>query len=230
LDIGAASLIRRQPWLMAFIAACSVHLLVFTQLGLFGGALTRTPVIEKELSVTLNQEPSILETEKEDLTAIEQQVIEPPKELKTPIPQAETIIEATPTRITTDLIVTKPSSQVSDKLQLSLDSKAFRRFLKSETERNSKEAGESIANFKQTFEAAPRQEYAEELSPYHADSIQKGGNNDFALAQDGRVTCAVRTLNMLDVTASSNYVYKDCTPEKKFELNLNQPNNGWTNR
>ncbi len=228
--MGAASLLKRQPWLIAFIAASLVHLWLFTQLELFSGIHAPAIIVYKELTVSLIPEQPNLEPEQQDPMQIDKNAIESIQKQKTPTPRADSKVDVTPTRITDDLIVAKASSQTTDKLQLSLNSKEFRRFLKSETERNSKQAQESIANFNQSFEAPPLQDYAEELSPYHADSIQKGGNNDFALAQDGKVTCGVRTLNMLDVTASPNYVFKDCTPDEKFDLKLNQPNNGWTNR
>lgn len=228
MGMGAASHLKRQPWFIAFIAASLVHLWLFTQLELLGGNHVPNITIFRELNVSFIQEQPKREPVKEELAPVNQKVVKPEQAHK--MPQAEAKVEVSPSRVSTDIIVAKPSNQDSGKLQLSLNSKEFRRFLKSETERNSSEAAESIANFNQTFETAPTQEYAEELSPYHADSIQKGGNNDFALARDGRVTCVVRTLNMLDVTASPNYVGKDCTPEKKFELKLNQPNNGWTNR
>jgi len=224
--------LRERSWVMAFFAASLVHLMLLTRAGFVNDSPIQVSARSKEITVSLVQK-KIEKKVEEEQTATDRDPTVPPKEPQALTPASKAPIEPTSSNLPTDIIVAQPaeaSDQTSTKLQLSINSKEFRRFIESETERNANEAGKSIADFNQTFETAPLEGYAEELSPYHSDSIPKGGNNDFAVAKDGRVRCFVRTLNLLDGTAGANFVSKDCTPKKKFDLKLNQPNNGWSNR
>ena len=48
--------------------------------------------------------------------------------------------------------------------------------------------------------------------------------------ENGKRTCYAVIYNFSSSLAEPNVVYKDCTPDKKFEFDLNAPNNGWAER
>lgn len=214
-------LISKHKLIVAFACALLLHSFLLGAYWQFDTSVSNTRFVEPPLSVSIqleDQEPEpIVEEVKEEV------VLEPEP---TPTPIAKP-------KVTSELLTVKEESTqeaAEPRIKISPNSKEFRRFLRSETDGYIEKNPRTVGRFDRTFEIAPVEDYAEELSPYHSDSIPKGGNNDFAVAQDGRVTCVVRTLNMLDVTASPNFVSKDCTPKEKFELDLNKPNNGWMDR
>jgi len=129
------------------------------------------------------------------------------------------------------IIATKPSADVQEKIviQTSPQSTQFKRFLDSETDRYIKQNPGLIGEFDQTFNPLPGYESPKELAPGHPESIPRH-RTDFAQEANGKRTCLLKVPNLLNVHAGPNYVSKDCTREKEFELDLNKPNNGWTER
>jgi len=53
---------------------------------------------------------------------------------------------------------------------------------------------------------------------------------EYVTEVNGKRTCYVRVANLLDAGGSDNWVGTACTPQKKFDVKLNQPNNGWADR
>jgi hypothetical protein len=80
-----------------------------------------------------------------------------------------------------------------------------------------------------TFEESIQYQSPEELSPSNPKSMLRGSTTFITESKEKR-TCMVRNINLLDIASGPNFVAKDCTPEKKFDLKLNQPNNGWSKR
>ena len=218
-------LISKHKLIVAFACALLFHSVLIGVYWQFDARVSNTRFVELPLSVSIQLEDQAPEPIVEEVKQeVEKEVALEPE--PTPTPTAKP-------QITSGLLTVKEESTqeaAEPRIKISPNSKEFRRFLRSETDDYIEKNPGTVGRFDRTFEVAPVEGYAEELSPYHSDSIPKGGNNDFAVAQDGRVTCVVRTLNMLDVTASPNFVSKDCTPKEKFELDLNKPNNGWMDR
>lgn len=105
-------------------------------------------------------------------------------------------------------------------IQTSPQSNSFKRWLKSETDSFIRQNPDSIANFDTTFDESKPYQAPKELAPGNPKSIPRGSTT-FVTQQKGKRTCMVKNLNLLDITAGPNFVAKDCTPEKKFTLNLN---------
>jgi len=216
-------------------AALAIHLLLLAL------RIVSSPLLSnEEIPITVNlkldevKEPPIDEPESEPPEAeqtpepIVEQTIEPIAEaVSVPEPRAEK-----PEVNAQDLIIaTKPSADVQEKIliQTSPQSTQFKRFLDSETERFIQQNPDLIGAFDQSFEPPPVEESPIELASGNTQSISRG-RNAYATESNGRRTCGVKTLNLLDIHASPTYVGADCTPEKKFVLELNKPNNGWTER
>lgn len=206
---------------LAIAAAMFVHLLVLAQrltvhAPLF--SVEETPITVSIQTEDASEQPiddveSESDTEqKQDAEEIVEQALSPKE------PKVKTV----------DLIIaTKPSASLQEKIVIQAlpHGNQFKRFLNSEGERYVSENPDSVSEFDKTFNAKSRYESPEELAPSHPESIPRG-RTDFAQESNGRRTCLLKVLNLIDIHASSNYVSKPCTPKKKFELKLNQPNNG----
>jgi len=206
-------------------AALVIHLLVLAQRTVY-----TLPLLNEEVPITVNiglDEPEQPELEQKPEPIVEQ-TIEPIAEIVSVLePRAEK-----PEVNAQDLIIaTKPSADVQEKIliQTSPQSTQFKRFLDTETERFIQQNPDLIGAFDQSFEPPPVEESPIELASGNTQSISRG-RNAYATESNGRRTCGVKTLNLLDIHASPTYVGADCTPEKKFVLELNKPNNGWTER
>ena len=208
---------------LALIAALSVHFLVLTQILVF-----QTPLAVNQKPIAVNLQA--IDEEQE----VEQPIQEPEPEPE-PIEKVQEPLEPEPSQptITSEdvIVASKPSidSEPEVVVQASLQSNTFKRFLKSETDRYTSQNSDSVGEFDQTFKAPDPYGSPEELSPYNGNPVLKG-NGVFAVEQKGKRTCYVEDFNLLDISASSAYVPKDCTPKKKFDLKLNQLNNGWSER
>jgi len=104
-------------------------------------------------------------------------------------------------------------------IQTSAQSNLFKYWLKSETEEFARQNPDSIANFDTTFNESKPYQAPKELAPDNPKSIPRGSTT-FVTQKKGKKTCMVKNLNLLDITAGPSFVAKDCTPEKKFILNL----------
>lgn len=106
-------------------------------------------------------------------------------------------------------------------IQLSASSDNFRRFLQSETDRNidskQNKLSEFSANFEPYFDAP---ETAPETS--YRDFQGALGGGQYKVTKNGRVTCVLKMVPL----SFDDHIYgagggtKDCTPKKKFDLNL----------
>ncbi|MBL4670680.1 MAG: hypothetical protein JKX81_00360 [Arenicella sp.] len=192
----------------ALIAALCLHGLLLAQKLAFREAVQNK---QSSLRVTmLKQETDQAEPD------VKQQAIKP----------------ASPSIKLDDVIAVKPSNSndvARIAIQTSPQSTSFKRWLSSETETFIRQNPDSMANFDTTFEESIPHQSPKELSPYHPKSISRG-NTTFATEHKGKRTCMVRNINLLDISAGPSFVAKDCTTEKKFDLKLNRPNNGWSQR
>lgn len=155
----------------------------------------------------------------------------PPEELISP-----QLPSTLPNALPEDILVTAPTptnsvQEPKIKLQTSLDHRSIQKFVDQETELYRQENPESVNIFSQTFEPSG----SATNNVLGTDSVHERaeirGIGVFA-TQDktGNRTCYAETLDLLDPAASSSSVGKDCTPKKKFDLQINKPNNGWTER
>ena len=218
--------------LFAFCLALLLHTLFLSRTWL--PSSDSSTAIEKPLSVLL-----IKDTEEPDLKPESQEeVIEPIEERPAPEKNIEEHLVNTPKEElepTVEIIVDQASSEDKEskievtQIQTSLNSRSFSRFIESETKNYAEEAPESVSKFDKTF--APQQYYKspEELNPL-SPKYTKPTRTDYAIERNGKRTCLLRIVNMLDITKGDSFVAQDCTPEKKFELDLNKPQNGWTKR
>ena len=227
LAMGASS----RNLTLALTAAALLHVFILSRTLL----APEFPSLQKKtLTVTIFEE-KLQQPEPEPEQAKEAPAEEPIKDIVEPTPllpsaEAEPNPEAVP--IADDLVVaTKPAkeSEAIVMIQISSQSTLFKRWLKSETDSFANQAPESVGKFDQTFEATPVYESPEELSPYRRNSVPRASTT-FKTEYKGKRTCYVKDMNLLDISASPLLVTKDCTVEKKFDLQLNQPNNGWADR
>lgn len=114
-------------------------------------------------------------------------------------------------------------------IQTSRRSNLFKNWLKSETDRFSSQNLNAVSSFDKTFEASLLNQSPKELSPYNPKAVPRG-DTIFATELKGKRTCFVKDMNLLDITVGAMFISKGCTPKKKFDLKLNQSNNGWSNR
>jgi len=235
--MGADNLLGRHSCVIAFIAAVLLHLILLTRAGIIGDSSRLITAASKELTVSLVREESVVKPEINHQAAVDQvstELVNRP----TSVSSVEVVEEntSTNTAIATDIIVTQQaesSDQDPAKLQLSINSKAFRRFLKSETDNYIQQNPESITKFGRGFEAEPLPEESNEFTLDNRANIPRGSGM-FILKKEGRETCGAKIDSILSAdsqgASGSSYVFKDCTPKKKFDLKLNQPNNGWSSR
>jgi hypothetical protein len=172
------------------------------------------------------------------VTMLKQQIDQPEPELKSAVSQqtGEVIqhaVNSVAPPITFDqVIATKPSTDNDVStivIQTSLQSTSFKRWLSSETETYIHQNPSSITNFDTTFDVSKPYQSPTELSPYNPKSIPRG-RTTFVTEHKGKRTCMVKNIDLLDISAGPSFVAKNCTVEKKFDLNLKRANNGWSQR
>lgn len=134
------------------------------------------------------------------------------------------------------IVVTKPAEEPQSKIfiQTSPQSSVFKNWLKSETDSFIRGKPNAVATFSETFETPPPEAPSDEFTFHNPKNIPNAGTGEFILEKDGKRTCGLKIDSLLSADSQgangSTYVYADCTPKKKFDLKLNQLNNGWSNR
>lgn len=205
---------------LAVTAAVVFHVLLLTQKLIYQD---RQLTEKKPLSVTLFEEkakPPKAQpvNEAQPLTEPEAEKVEPtvirPKAVLPPVDKF--------------IIATKPGNEPEPKVvvQISQQSTFFKNWLKSETGSFTSKNPTSVDKFSQTFEAPPpKVDNSKEFTSHNRENIPRG-SGVFILENKGKITCGLKIDSLLSGDNSSGYVYRDCTPKKKFDLKLNQPNNG----
>ncbi len=198
---------------LALIAALFVHGLLLAQKLVF----KEPPVSSSEpLRITILEE-------KDSEPSVEPQADNTPVEVNKPVAVPEIVDEL--------IVATKPSTQAEPRIvvQTSPHSRLFKNWLQTETDNFTNQNPDAVDEFDQTFDEPLPYESPKELSSSNPKSYLKGSTT-FKVEDNGRRTCLVKIIDLLDVSASPSYTSRDCTPEKKFDLKLNQPNNGWSDR
>ena len=221
---------------IAFCSAFLIHLLILSRSWTTtSNTLLKLEVPLKVSLIELEENPEQLET-KEALAIVQSDDLKTERIEETPT--SERIIdekvlndleEASLSNI--DSIVDQPSSKSSSslvtttKIQTSLNSKDFVRFIESETENYAEDRPKSVSGFGETF--APEEYYKspEELNPRNPNYRPPAYRTDYAIESKGKRTCVLKIVNLLSTGGGDGFVYSDCTPEKKFELDLNKPKN-----
>lgn len=136
-------------------------------------------------------------------------------------PAEPQIIDVRPRIIVAEATTEDPKPELKPRVQISTSDENLKRFLRSETDRNINNEENKLSEFSATFEPyyqAP--EIVPEIS--YQDSQGYLGGGQYKVHKNGKVTCV---LNMVPLSFD-DHVYgagggaKDCTPKKKFDLNL----------
>jgi len=199
---------------VAFVAALLFHFIVLVQ----KFVVHNEPKLDKEvISVVISYDERV---KPQPQTKSEPQNIEAKQDIVPPPPLATVIT-------TTDNQSDKREAQV--KVNLSQSSAVFKRWLESETDNFTDKNSEAVSEFSQTFYQPKSYKSPEALSPNNGVQIPVR-SIEYVTEVNGKRTCYVRVANLLDAGGSDNWLGTACTPQKKFDVKLNQPNNGWADR
>ena len=226
------SLKPRYSLSLAFCLALLLHIVLLSRTWLASSDILA--IAEKPLSVSLIKEPEkadlvpellldeVRQEVKErpipesnpEIKIEEQQASKPDEEL---VPSAEVIINQSTSE------ETESNTEITQ-IQTSLNSRSFSRFIESETKAYVEKAPESVNRFDKTFAPQEYDQAIEELSPL-SPKYTTPSRTDYAYEHNGKRTCVLRVVNALDIIEGDYFVYGDCSPDKKFELDLNKPRN-----
>lgn len=204
---------KKYAWL-ALACAIGVHVLLFTIHIATDIPTLKTP---NEIRITFLNEK--VEEEK-PVEEVEQQ---PNKQLKPLPPEQPSIVKPI-----TSIIVAQPdeteSEQSSTKVVVNTNSDEFNKFLNNETDSFRNANPKSLGEFSQTFEE-PRREF-NEVTMVGKEAEAQIRQMGVGMSQDknGNRTCYTQTLDLLG-NGSPKLLSKDCTPPKKFILDLDKPRN-----
>jgi len=202
---------------LALVAAALFHGLLLAQKLVFKNAPASSKV---PLRVTIFKEESPEPTPEPVVEA----------QLRDTVSKSETP-KSVPPKVDKLIIATKPEKGAEPRIvvQTSVQSPLFKNWLKSETHNVIKQNPEAVAEFDQTFEELAPYQSPKELSASNPKSFPKGSTT-FMVEDNGKRTCFAKIIDLLDPSAPPSFTSKDCTAKKKFDLKLNQPNNGWADR
>lgn len=204
---------------------------ILAHIALLGVSIRHTeykPNTTTVFNVTLLEEPSLDETAVKETERLNDKQPETQQQTSNIEPAEPTVEKPQPPQ---DILVVEQNKQPEPrtKIETSVSSTSFRAWLETETQTFTTTNPESVAKFDDTFSPEPIYISPRELSPYNPKSVPRGSTT-FKTELNGKVTCKAKILDMLDVSAGPSFTAKDCTPPKKFELNLAKPNNGWMAR
>ena len=195
---------------LALIAAVCLHGLLLVQKISFKEIAQNKETRLKVTMLTqaenqLKPDPSLLVEKTKD------NVMQEPVRANTPV-----------TKLSQIIVANRPIDSDSNSISIhtSPQSNLFKQWLKSETDSFIRQNPDSIVSFDTTFDQPKPYQAPKELTPGNPKSIPRGSTT-FVTRQKGKKTCMVKNYNLLDITVGPSFVAKDCTPEKKFILNLN---------
>ena len=199
----------------AVVAALIFHCLVLLALGNgYQYEYTR----KQPLSVTIYQDPSVLEVEE---VAEEERIPEDDNiQSQTKPPNPDVVIDSPPS--VEDLI----TAQVNDtNTRVSLST--VQQFIESETRLHSEQNASDVARFSETFETTREKE----TSPkFLTRDMLPNDTGVFMATIDGQRRCGTKIIPMLSSGGLGDdqdvsVLYKRCEPKQTFDLRLNQPTN-----
>ncbi|MEM7360428.1 MAG: hypothetical protein AAF431_15130 [Pseudomonadota bacterium] len=152
-------------------------------------------------------------------------------EAETPVSDSENQREITQPKVNQPVVVAQPYDKSTSSVRIpSVHSQAFENFLQQETQAQIERNQEQLQMFDQSFASpgirAPAEPTSRRTLVRHLSRTGVGMTED----EKGNRTCYALMHNMLDATAAPAILGKDCTPPRKFELDLEKPNNGWMDR
>ena len=172
-----------------------------------------------ELSITLlNEQPTQEPSPPEPIAPpSDDSFVEPPSPAKTANDQVENIIVVEPSE-------SAPPPE-RPRVQININSDDFKQFLRNETDEYQRSNPAAIGDFNQTFE--PIDDDATVVSARSKQAQAQIRQNGVGMSQDknGRRTCYAQIPNIADSNAPPSTLSKDCTPPKKFILDLDKPRN-----
>ena len=168
-------------------------------------------------------------SESQTLKVVIQNPSEQRKEERETLPKPEPSPPQKPRKdLSTDSVVVRQAIKKEEKpIRIpSVQSEAFKKFLEQETDIAIQNNPSQIEEFDQSFEL-PSADYNEELNDpevllKHMQQTGVGMTED----KYGRRRCYALSHNMFDIDASPIVLSRDCTPPKKFELNLDKARKG----
>lgn len=217
---------------LAVVSAVLFHVLLLTQKLVF-----REHAYQEEKPITVTISEQELSPPPEPVIEI-LPILEPQQVDVEPEPEVD---EPEPNLLNADelIVATKVEKMPQPRavIQTSEQSGSFRRWLNSETASFARQNPGSIGSFDQTFVAPAPNEESNEFTVYNRENIptrDSRGTGEFIIEKNGKRTCGLKVDSLLSSDSQgangSAYFYRDCTPKKKFDLKLGQPNNGWTQR
>jgi len=128
-----------------------------------------------------------------------------------------------------------PTPTSNSALQTSVTSLEFKGFIQRETESYRSANPQTVATFSESFKDAAKEENVVPFNTQQARAQARRVGVFMSEDKDGNRRCGAYVAQLLSGGGSAEgmpatFVGKDCTPKKKFELKLNNPNNGWMNR
>lgn len=191
--------------------------------------LTLSPVMDKT-NISEQPRPISIQLSKEEAPATQEpskpDLIEPSESAQ----QSQQPVSSS--QVIHRLPDSKQPSQSTVRLQTSVTSSSFRSFLSSETQRHSNQSKSTIQAFGDTFEEV----YNPDTSATEITSdMLPDGTGVFMAKVNGRRLCGAQVVQMLSgdglgVDTQGGFLTRDCTPEKKFILDMSKPNNGSMSR
>lgn len=185
---------------------------------------------DNELSITLLNEQPVEKLETPKPRKQEPKKQEPKKqELDKPSTNPRSSIQPRPAPTIDNVIVAQPSDQKNEQpkvsLNLSTNSDQFKKFLRNETDSYTSANPESLESFEQTF--TPSTTAVTEVSPSSKSSQRQMRRTGVGMSQDknGKRTCFAQIPGLNSDFETPQLLSKDCTPPKKFNLDLDKPRN-----
>lgn len=140
-----------------------------------------------------------------------------------------------PAKATIVLQAADDSKEPTIAIQTSINSNAFKRLIQQETDDYREANPSSVSEFSKTFDEVTRE--VEEIPLMNKEGLAEAARTGVFMSQDkhGNRRCFASASKLLSggghaESLAGVMLGKDCTPKKKFELNLNKPNNGWMDR
>jgi len=199
----------KKSWL-ALVCATALHLLLL-QIQI---SIETQPARERfEIDIRLVSE------QPEDVTP-EKEIVEQSME------QVEPLSRIRPKK---NIIVAKPSTDDSKQAKVSVDvsinGDEFKKFLRNETDSFRNANPKTLESFNQTFGRPKRDDtkVSGQTNGARTQALKNGVGQ--SIDENGRHTCYALIPNITDPFGPPSSVSKDCTPPKKFILDLDKPVN-----
>ena len=178
----------------------------------------------KDVLKTLNV---VLKRVKEEPVSEPTLLEEKPQVTQSPEPQLKEERETADIRKEKPEIVLQTSEKKEKSISVpSLDSKEFESIINEINELSIQNNPEQLEKFNHSFEPPKTDSPAQRNSEVEFSQHLRSAGVGMIINEDGSRTCYALIQNPWDVAAQPSVLSRDCTPKKKFKLDLNAPHNG----